>query len=265
MGLPVYTDSHAHLSDLAKGQAEVFQELMAAYAEAWQDPMKPLLVDIGVEAGDFSRRLALLGRHPFLRFSLGLWPGEPALADPHAALASLARDLELAGPDAAAIGECGLDYRHMEAAASVQALLFEGQVALAREGNLPLVVHSREAFADTLAILEGGAGSMPVIIHCFGYGPSEARAFLDRGYFLSFAGNLSYKKAQDLREAIVLVPRERLLLETDAPYMNPEPRRGKPSTPADIGRTYALAAELRHEPIEDLSQSISENARRIFG
>jgi TatD DNase family protein len=104
-----------------------------------------------------------------------------------------------------------------------------------------------------------------VVIHCFGYGPEEARAFLELGCWISFAGNLTYKGSEALRAALALVPDERLLLETDAPYMNPMPKRGKPSSPADIARTYALAAELRGVAVEDLAETVSRNAHRLFG
>jgi TatD DNase family protein len=265
----VYTDSHAHLGDLAPGEGgALLAGLLAAYGEAWAEEggaERPLLVDVGVEAGDFPPRFARLGRRPFLRYSLGLWPGREALADPEASLAALARDLEAAGEDAAAIGECGLDYHHMEAPKEAQAALFEGQIGLAREWGLPLIVHSREAFEDTRALLKARGEGLTVIIHCFGYGPAEVGPFLDLGCHISFAGNLTYKKAAPLREALALVPADRLLLETDAPYMNPEPGRGRPSSPLDVVRTYALAAELRGVAQHVLAATVAANARLIFG
>jgi TatD DNase family protein len=271
----VYTDSHAHLSDVAEGQPEAFAALMTTYAKAWDVSPEPsdgevsastrgLIVDVGVEADDFSGRLANIGRHPFLRYSLGVWPGKEALEDPAASLATLAHSLEVAGPDAAALGECGLDYHHEEGSHQAQAKLFEGQISLAVQHRLPLIVHSREAFADTRDILASAGSSIPVIIHCFGYGPAEVEDFLASGYFVSFAGNLTYKKSEALREALALMPAERLLLETDSPYMNPEPRRGKPGSPLDIGRTYEFAARLRGESPEFLAATVLSNAMRLF-
>ena len=263
----LYTDSHAHLPGVAErlGQ-EALATILGAFASAGEGK---LLVDIGTEAADFPGRLALLGHGSFLRYSLGVWPGAEALADPQASLAALTASLDLAGNDAAAIGECGLDYYHMEGSREAQLALFDGQARLAVERGLPLIVHSRDAFEDTAGFL-GGLGlpsdrGMPVIIHCFGYGPGEAERFLELGCHVSFAGNLTYRKADRLREALRLVPDDRLLLETDSPYMNPEPGRGKPASPLDIGRTYALAASLRNVDTASLAALVDANAAAIFG
>ena len=313
MSETVFTDSHAHLPDVARRLgAEGLAALFADYdaAAAGRVPQEgqasavpgavpgaapggackpcvqaagPLLVDIGTEAGDFAARLALLGRHGFLRYSLGVWPGGEALADPAASLSMLEASLEGAGADAAAIGECGLDYHHMDGPREAQLALFEGQAAIAARLGLPLVVHSREAFEDTLDVVSrlrgGGSGAdvghradvgrpgapaLPVVIHCFGYGPEEARRFLALGCYLSFAGNVTYRKADALREALGLVPLDRLLLETDSPYMNPEPLRGRPCSPRDIGRTYAFAAALRGEDPGRLAEAVTANARSLF-
>lgn len=264
----VFTDSHAHLVDVAEGQGAAWRELLARFSAAWSEAspgLLPLLVDVGTEAGDFGRRLGVLGQHPFLRYSLGIWPGEEALREIDESLSALARDLEAAGPGAAAVGECGLDYHHMDGPSEAQRALFEGQLHLARGRGLPVIVHSREAFADTRAILRDSAVGLKVVIHCFGYGPAEAEAFLEDGHFISFAGNLTYKKAEALREAIRIVPEDRLLLETDSPYMNPEPRRGKPCSPLDIGRTYALAAELKGLSVNELACLVAANATGVFG
>lgn len=289
----VFTDSHAHLPDVAvrlggAGLATLFEDYAAACGARAAGALGPgtaaaagpLLVDIGTEAGDFAARLALLGRHEFLRYSLGVWPGRDALAGPAASLASLEASLAAAGGDAAAIGECGLDYHHMEGSREAQLALFEGQVALAVRQGLPLIVHSREAFEDTFAVVSrlrdggyrGAGGSEagadrpdpPVVIHCFGYGPEEAAGFLGLGCYVSFAGNVTYKKADALREALMLVPRDRLLLETDSPYMNPEPLRGRPCSPQDIARTYAFAATLRGEEEASLAAAVTANARLLF-
>jgi TatD DNase family protein len=143
--------------------------------------------------------------------------------------------------------------------------LFRAQAVLAKTLRLPLIVHSREAFGDTLGLVKDFAGSIDIVIHCFGYGAREARAFLDLGCSLSFAGNISYKKSDDLREALARTPLDMLLLETDSPYMNPMPMRGKPSTPMDLGRTIALASELIRIDVEELALLVHRNALRIFG
>lgn len=271
------TDSHAHLSLVAEELgAEALEAVFASYALAWGDGAdpgspearpgaRPLLVDIGVEPGDFPARFALSGERPFLRYALGVWPGHPWLEDAGAALAALEESLETAGRRASAIGECGLDYHYEEESAAAQRELFEGQIEIAARRGLPLVVHSREAFADTLDILKSSGKLPPTIIHCFGYGAAEAEAFLALGCSISFAGNVTFKKSEGLNAALRLVPEERLLLETDSPYMNPMPRRGKPSSSADIERTYAYAAAARTVEVGRLAQAVSRNALGIFG
>jgi TatD DNase family protein len=274
----VLTDSHAHLSYIVEelGQS-VLDAVLAAYAEAWsaaelEGRPGPLLLDPGVDPGDLAARLGLLSSAgslpPFLRLAAGVWPSGPSLAAPAASLEALMLSVEAAGRAGfrpAAIGEGGLDYHHMDGSREAQAELFEGQLALASRLGLPMIVHSRDAAADTLSLVLAARPSSPVIIHCFGYGREEAGAFLDAGCWISFAGNLTYKGSLALREACALVPADRLLLETDAPYMNPVPRRGRGATPLDVERTYALAAELRGVEIRELAETVSRNARRLFG
>jgi TatD DNase family protein len=280
----IFTDSHAHLSSVAEelGAASLSSLLddyaAAAEAAAREGHPTPLLLDPGTEPDDLPKRVDLLRppeRASYLRLAAGVWPSAGSLSSPSRSLETLEdaiAEASRAGIRVAAIGEGGLDYHHMEGPREAQAELFSGQLALASRLSIPMIVHSREAAADTLALVESalagsrGAGrGRAVVIHCFGYGPDEARAFLALGCLVSFAGNLGYKGSEPLRAALALVPDDRLLLETDAPYMNPPPRRGRPSSPADIGRTYALAAELRGVPVEALAETVSRNARRLFG
>ncbi|HUX38982.1 MAG TPA: TatD family hydrolase [Rectinemataceae bacterium] len=278
----VYTDSHAHLGLVAEriGEAAV-ADFLGAYAVAARSGTGgPLLLDPGVDPADLQTRLRfaarLLGieagadgrlRFPdWLRFAAGIWPGKPSLEDPEEAARVLCQSIDAAakiGVEVAAIGECGFDFYHMEADEASQARLFGMQIEIAVERRLPLMIHTRDAARATLDSI-AGAADIPIIIHCFGYGPEEARAFLDRGAYISFAGNISYKKSQALREALALVPDDRLLLETDSPYMNPEPLRGKASTPLDVARSYALAASIRDTSIEALADLISRNAASLF-
>lgn len=264
----VFSDSHAHLSFVAErlGPAAL-AEILSRFDEAWAEGARPFLIDAGVDADDLVGRRACAGNRPYLGYAAGAFPSAEALADPGASIARLEKSLEreaASGFRPVAIGECGLDYHHRYAPAPVQAELFSGQIGLARRLGLPLIVHTRDAAADTLALLKSEGPGHPTLIHCFSYGPAEAEAFLDAGCFLSFAGNLSYKSAQSLREALVLVPEDRLLLETDSPYLNPEPRRGRPATPLDVERSYRLAAELRGSSLEDLAARVSMNGRTFF-
>jgi TatD DNase family protein len=274
----VFTDSHGHLSSVAEELGrEALSALLRDYEEGGataerEGRSRPIILDPGTEPGDLPSRLELLGgggRLPsFLRLAAGVWPSAANLASPRESLAGLEaamRDASRSGFRIAAVGECGLDYHYDEGTKEGQAALLEGQMAFASDLGLPLIIHSRDAATDTLSLIASRSASTPTILHCFGYGREEARAFLDLGCWISFAGNLTYKKSSGLREACALVPADRLLLETDAPYMNPMPRRGEPSSPADIGRTYAMAAELRGVGVEELAETVSRNAHSLFG
>ena len=287
--LGTFTDSHAHLEMVAERLGETAaREVLAAYAAAFaalsgaSGIHPPLLLDPGVEADDLGRRVGLArrllseaGSHsapgsspPWLRFAAGIWPGRPALDDPAASVSLLRNCIAAAedeGVEVAAIGECGLDFHHMEADEGTQRRLFGHQRDLAAELGLPLVVHTRDAAGATVDELADAPSRIPVLIHCYGYGPDELPSFLDAGCYVSFAGNLTYKKSEGLREALGLVPEDRLLLETDAPYMNPDPRRGKPSSPLDVGRSYERAAEIRGVEVARLREIVAANAWNLFG
>jgi TatD DNase family protein len=262
--MAVHTDSHAHLLHVAErlGGAAL-EEVLAAYAAACDASRGGVFIlDIGTDPGDLGTRIEKLGKRPFLRFSAGLWPGKAVFDDPSRALSALEADLATGA--CSALGECGLDYHHMEAEPRVQRALFEAQALMAVESGLPLVVHSRDAFLDTLGVVAEIAGAVPVVIHCFGYGAAEAERFLAAGCLLSFAGNSTYRSSGSIREALVLTPTDRILFETDCPYMNPLPSRGKPSTSLDIGRTIEAAATVMGRDVASLAAAAGDNALRIF-
>jgi TatD DNase family protein len=253
-----YPDSHAHLSYVAERLGPSFLPALALRYAAG----KALILDPGVDAGDYGARKALLGGYAFVRLAAGIWPDPSALQDVDAALAALEEDAR--DRSCAAIGECGLDYHWMKSPAPDQERLFRGQAELALRLGKPLIVHSREAFSDTLRVCAGYAEKIPVIIHCFGYDADAAQAFLSRGCYLSFAGNISYKKADELRAALALAPLNRILLETDAPYMNPLPRRGRDSSPFDIERSYAIAAGLKKIGQDELADVVGATMSELF-
>jgi len=265
------TDTHAHLDHVGQRLGMPSLEgVLKVYQDSWDAAGKgeagvrtrAFIVDIGTRPGDLSARLERFGAYPFLRFSAGLWPGNDSFADPHSSLALLEEDL--ARPECSALGECGLDYYHMEAEREKQISLFEAQATLAEDRGLPLIVHSRQAFEDTFGVVSALAGRSPVIIHCFGYGPGEAEAFLRAGCLLSFAGNISYKGGGPLLESLMLAGAERILLETDAPYMNPVPNKGKASTPLDIERTLHAAARALGLDAAVLEEKLQRRAQAIF-
>jgi len=255
----VYTDTHAHLTYLLeKSGRPVLDAVLAAYQAT-----SVRILDPGVDYNDFPDRLALLGGHPSVRLAAGIWPDFTGLPSLDQALSCL--EDHIRHPQCLAVGEAGLDYHWMNGTVEQQKALFIGQCELAIKYNKPLLVHSRKAAVDTIEVIQRYAARIPVVIHCFGYDEAVAHEFLSAGCFLSFAGNVTYSKQFDLQTAARLVPAGRLLLETDTPYMNPMPLRGKNASPLDISRTYRFVAELRTCSIDILAAQVALNAREVFG
>ena len=169
-----------------------------------------------------------------------------------------------AHPRARAIGETGLDYFRDHAPREDQRRAFEAQIDLAARTGLPLVIHTREAEDDTFALLRERAGELTVILHCFS-APSRVDECVERGYMCSFAGNATYPKALELQAAARELPEELLLVETDSPYLSPQPVRGKPNEPANVVATAQFVAELRGVSYEQLDAAVERNAARVFG
>jgi len=238
-------DTHAHLGDDA---AEVLGRARAAGVTR--------VVAVATTLADAHRVLALADAHDDVYACLGIHPheagGEEA-ENVHEICALLAH------PKAVAVGETGLDYFRAYAPHEAQQRLFERQLAVARDTRNPVVVHTRAADDDTRARLLAHDG--PVVLHCF----SSAQllpAALERGWYVSFAGNVTYKNAYDLRAAAREVPPELLLAETDSPYLAPQPVRGKRNEPAFVTHTYDVLAELHGD---DVRAQIVANAERVFG
>ncbi len=164
-----------------------------------------------------------------------------------------------------AIGETGLDYYRDRAPRKDQQKAFEAQIALARELGKPVVIHTREAEDDTLAMLEEFAAGVPVVLHCFSMSSRVEECLAHEDWWISFAGNVTYPKAQDLREAAQRVPHERLLVETDAPFLAPQPHRGKPNRPAYVVDTARTLAQERGVSYQRLEAALERNASGLFG
>jgi TatD DNase family protein len=203
--------------------------------------------------------LALAEQHDGVYACLGIHPHNANEPDAHR-LDEL-REL-LAHERAVAVGETGLDYFREYAPHDDQRRLFEQQLALAAELGKPAVIHTRDADADTLAILLRAHGT--VILHCFS-SPALLEPALERGWYVSFAGNVTYPKATELREAARRVPPDRILAETDSPYLAPQPVRGKRNEPANVIHTLATLAEVRGEDAAELARQIDANATAAFG
>jgi TatD DNase family protein len=245
------TDTHAHL-DACEEPADV---LVARAHEAGVTR----IVSIGSGLDSCRETLAIATRHDGVFAALGIHPHQAA--DDDAARLDELRDL-LRDERAVAVGETGLDFYRDYAPRDRQLELFERQLELAGELGKPVVVHTRAASDETACALERFAGT--VVLHCFS-APDLLPVALDRGYYVSFAGNVTYPKAEDLREAARAVPQERLLVETDSPYLAPQPRRGRPNEPANVVHTVAALAEARGADPAVLATQLEANATAAFG
>jgi TatD DNase family protein len=163
-----------------------------------------------------------------------------------------------------AIGECGLDYYYEHSPRDVQMKAFAEQIALAKEHNMTLVIHTRDAWQDTFDVLDAEGMPSHTIIHCFTGGPDEARQCLDRGAYLSFSGIVTFKNATELREAAVLCPNDRVLVETDSPFLAPVPHRGRPNEPAHVGLVGTAIADLRGQDPAEFARQTTANALAAF-
>jgi TatD DNase family protein len=183
---------------------------------------------------------------------------------PHEARHGVDTILDVVGPDTVAIGECGLDYYYDHSPRDVQRDVFAAQIELALRVGLPLVVHTRDAWDDTFAVLDETGVPPLLVFHCFSGGPDEAGRALDRGGFLSFSGIVTFASAAAVREAARSCPADRLLIETDSPYLAPVPHRGKVNRPAWVPLVGECIAELRGEPAANIRAGVAGAARQAF-
>ena len=255
----MYVDSHCHLSfpDFAGQMDEIRAEMAAA------DVDRALCICTTLE--EFDTVHALATRYGNFWCSAGVHPDNEDVQEP-----SVDDLLErLARPKVVAVGETGLDYYRLEgrtlAQMEWQRERFRVHIRAARRSGKPLIVHTRSASADTLAILrEEGGGAVRGVFHCFTETEAVARAALDLGFHISFSGILTFKTAAELREVARYVPLDRCLIETDSPYLAPVPFRGKLNQPAYVPHVAKLVAEVRGVPVEDLAAQCTANTRRLF-
>ncbi len=254
MGGPVWTDSHCHLQDEADPEG-AWAAARAAGVER--------LVCVGTNAAWSRRALELADRlGPGVYATVGLHPHEASAGTSEVAamVGELAGDPRLVG-----VGECGLDYHYDNSPRPEQRRAFAEQVVLAAHHRLTLVIHTREAWADTFGVLQAEGVPERTVFHCFTGGPDEARRCLDLGAYLSFSGIASFASAGDVREAAKLCPADRLLLETDSPFLTPAPHRGRPNTPAYLPLVGRAVAAARGEAPEVLAETSSGAAAQAFG
>jgi TatD DNase family protein len=244
-------DTHAHFDALADGPAAVLARAREAGVS------RVIAIGSGIES--CRRAVELAERDEGVFAALGIHPHQAGGEE--AGRVDELRDL-LASPRAVAVGETGLDHYRDYAPHDRQRELFEAQLELAAELGKPVVIHTRAADGDTVAALDGFGGT--VVLHCFS-SPALLDPALQRGWYVSFAGNVTYPNAYDLRAAARGVPAERLLVETDSPYLSPQPRRGRPNEPANVVHTVAALAEARGDERDALAAQLDANADTAFG
>jgi TatD DNase family protein len=244
-------DTHAHLDGCDEPPAFLVERARAVGVSR--------IVTIGTGIASSREALAIASAEEGVVAALGIDPHQAG--DPDAARISELVEL-LAHPAAVAVGEIGLDYFHDRAPRAIQLALFDRQLEVASSLDLPVVIHTRDADDDTADALASFTGR--VVLHCFS-APGLLETALDRGYYVSFAGNVTYPKASALREAAAAVPLDRLLAETDSPYLAPQALRGKRNEPANVLHTLAILAETRGEEVATLEAQVDRNASVAFG
>jgi TatD DNase family protein len=245
-----YTDSHCHLFE-TRGVA--VDDVIAAARAAGVTTM----INVGCDAASTREAIAVAAIHDDIFATAGLHPHEakhgvdtivPFIDD----------------PNVIAIGECGLDYYYDHSPRDAQRDAFAAQIQLAHERSLPLVIHTRDAWEETFDILDAEGTPDKTIFHCFTGGPVEALQCLDRGAYLSFSGIVTFKTATELHEAARLCPIERMLAETDSPYLAPVPHRGRPNQPAYVTHVVQALADLRGAPLDEVRTATVANACLAF-
>jgi TatD DNase family protein len=243
-------DTHAHLDACADRPSALIRRARSAGVD------RIVTVGTGIESCRAALELAELHEEVFAALGIDPHQAGDSEADRVGELRDLAQHER-----AAAVGETGLDYFRDRASGDRQRRLFEAQLELAAELGKPVVIHTRDAEADTADVLAGFDGT--VVMHCFS-SPGLLETALERGYYVSFAGNVTYPKAADLRAVAAQVPAERILVETDSPYLAPQARRGRPNEPANVVLTLAELAKIRAEDVDELGARIDANASAAF-
>jgi len=246
-----WTDTHCHIHD-DKMSCTSDESLVRARAQGVEK-----FVVIGTDAETSQAAIKIAHEHNDVWATVGLHPHD-AVNGVDTILPFIHNDRVIA------IGECGLDYYYEYSPRDIQRTVFAEQIALAKQHSLTLVIHTRDAWQDTFDVLDAQGMPDNTIFHCFTGGPDEARRCLDRGAFLSFSGIVTFKTAAELREAALLCPLDRLLIETDSPFLAPVPHRGRPNEPAHVGIVGTAIADLRGHDVHDFAHITTANALQAF-
>jgi TatD DNase family protein len=219
-------------------------------------------LDIAVSLNDFEQRLGCLAEIDRVYLTAGLHPSNAGAVSFETQETSLRE--ALSNPQVVALGEIGLDWYRNNGTPTQQRDLFASQIELANERRMPVVVHNRDATDDILDVFASHPPAVESVMHCFSADAEAARRFLDLGFTISFGGNATYKRSEDIRRAAAIIPGDRILVETDAPFLAPQAVRGKPNQPGFVGYTYEFLAELRGQSVELLASAARANFERIF-
>jgi len=243
---PRWIDNHCHLGEDA---ADVIAAANQAGVQKFIDVGCDLATSLASieHAAAFDQVSATVGLHPH-EARHGIGGLEPLLAD----------------RNVIAVGECGLDYHYDHSPRDAQRSMFATQIALAHTHGLPLVIHTRDAWQETFDILDGEGVPERTIFHCFTGGPDEAAQCIDRGGFLSFSGIVSFKSATNVQQAATMCPLDKLLVETDSPYLAPVPHRGKPNQPAWVSVVGQVIATLRNTTVTEIADATWRNTHRAY-
>jgi TatD DNase family protein len=253
----MFTDSHCHLN--YKGLVEDQQAVLGRARAAGVGAM----LNISTRQSEWDEVIGLAERESDVWASVGIHPHE---ADSHPDVQTATLVERAMHPRVVGIGESGLDFYYDHSDRDRQRASFRAHIAAARETGLPIIVHTRDAEEDTHAILaeEMGKGAYTGVIHCFTASRDFAGKALELGLFISISGIVTFKNAMDLQLSAKTIPADRLLIETDAPFLAPVPHRGRPCEPAFVADTARVLADLRGEPVEALAERTSDNFRNLF-
>jgi TatD DNase family protein len=248
------THCHLHFPDYDTDRDAMIARARSAGVE--------FFVNVGTDPATNERARNLASNYPFMKHSVGLHPHSAHEADE-----KWFSEIEeqVADGGAAAIGEIGLDYFKSEGDPDTQKKVFRRMVRLAKKSGLPIIVHSRNAFDDTHAILSEEKEGLKGVMHCFSYDEASMRKMVELGMFISFTCNITYKKADALLEAAKKTPLDRIVFETDSPYLSPQSKRGTRNEPANLAEMVPFLAAARGMGADELAAKASDNAARLFG
>lgn len=249
-------DTHTHYDD------EAFHEDRDALLSSFANHGIEMAVNMGASIQSTKNTLELMKKYPFIYGAVGVHPSETGEMNDH--LMDWLKEAA-AQPKVVAIGEIGLDYYWDEPQREIQKKWFIRQLNLARETKLPVVIHSRDAAKDTLDIMkEQKAGDMGGVIHCFSYGTELAKEYLNMGFYLGIGGVVTFKNARKLKEVVEYMPMERMVLETDCPYLSPEPFRGRRNSSLNLPYVIKAVSQIKGIPEEEIISITNNNAKAMY-